>query len=290
MKKYLLIILFILLGVALWVNAQEVSRGLPELKWIDGKPRISSMPYLYDLAEGLVSGHTPWTKIGQSTTATTNTEDVWPVTGTYYPPTSGVSMQVYSTSANDTSTGGGIRTVTVYYLDTNYLEKEEILTLGGLSAVTTVATNIFRVNGFRAATVGGLYAAAGDVSLRHHSGVTVYGRILTGYTRGRNPFFTVPANQTLYVTPIMFSSSLAANKSVVLFTTRATYNDKSKTRLDPLFYMPFHETYVTDNTFFRELEIPTRLPEKVDLKVSVKSSSASALCSTALRGWLESNN
>ena len=218
-----------------------------------------------------------------------NTEDVWPGTGTYYPPTSGVSMEVYSTSANDNATGGGIRTVTIYYLDTNYMEKEETVTLNGLSAVTTTATNMFRINAFRAATVGGLNAAAGDVSLRHFSGTTRYAQISTGNTRGRNSFYTVPANQTLYMTSVTYSSSLAANKSVCLFTTRATYNDKTKIRLNPLFYMPFHEAYVTDNTFYKPMEVPTRLPEKTDLKVSVKSSSASALCTTALRGWLESN-
>lgn len=32
------------------------------VKQIDGKPRVSSMPYLYDIAEGNVTGHVPFSK------------------------------------------------------------------------------------------------------------------------------------------------------------------------------------------------------------------------------------
>ncbi len=39
--------------------------GVPYgVRHIDNKPRISSMPYLYDIAEGNVPNHEPWSKLG----------------------------------------------------------------------------------------------------------------------------------------------------------------------------------------------------------------------------------
>lgn len=48
------------------------------VKHINNKPRVSSMPYLYDIAEGNVAYHVRFSKIGSlpSLTANVNT-DIW---------------------------------------------------------------------------------------------------------------------------------------------------------------------------------------------------------------------
>ena len=54
------------------------------VKHVSNKPRISSMPYLYDIAEGNVTGHTPWSKIGFNGALVADTEaDLWSATGVY---------------------------------------------------------------------------------------------------------------------------------------------------------------------------------------------------------------
>lgn len=58
------------------------------IKQVDGKPRVSNMSYLYDIAEGNVSGHTPWSKIGFNPAVTTSEEDIWSFGGSYVFPTS----------------------------------------------------------------------------------------------------------------------------------------------------------------------------------------------------------
>ena len=55
-------------------------------------------------------------------------------------------MKLASTSANDTAAGTGIRKVRIHYLDADHVPHEEVVTLNGLTAVNTVATDIYRIN------------------------------------------------------------------------------------------------------------------------------------------------
>jgi hypothetical protein len=73
--------------------------GLSTWKEADGKPRVSSMPYVYDIAEGNVSGHTPWSKIGYNPSVSTTQEDVWSFGGEYVFPTEAMTIEVASDSA-----------------------------------------------------------------------------------------------------------------------------------------------------------------------------------------------
>jgi hypothetical protein len=88
---------------------------------VSNKPRVSAMPYLYDIAEGNVSGHTLWEKIGYSVMVGTTTKDIWSYTDNIITiPTTGTAMEVYTNSANDlgtsihsgnTTTGGSTTTL-----------------------------------------------------------------------------------------------------------------------------------------------------------------------------------
>ena len=70
--------------------------GLPYgVKHVQNKPRVSSMDYLYDIAEGNVTGHTPWTKIGYNPALTTE-EDIWSAGGLYVFPAAATQMEVVS--------------------------------------------------------------------------------------------------------------------------------------------------------------------------------------------------
>lgn len=75
------------------------------LPMINYKLRVSSMPYLYDIAEGNVSGHTRWTKLGYTGSLVANTEsDLWSAGGVINWPATAQQMEVVSGSVNDDST------------------------------------------------------------------------------------------------------------------------------------------------------------------------------------------
>ena len=68
----------------------------PGLKTVVGKLRTSSMPYLYDIAEGNVPGHTPFVKIGYNPAVTTSEEVIWSAGGAYVFPTAAAGMEIVS--------------------------------------------------------------------------------------------------------------------------------------------------------------------------------------------------
>lgn len=257
------------------------------VKHVNNKPRISSTPYYVDIAEGNVSGHTPWKKTGFNDDVDIGSENLWTVGGLYVYPTSAMQMEVVSSSGDDASGGTGIKTVELTYLTSDFTEGSEIITLNGTSTVTTVATNIYRVNNFRAKTVGTGGKAAGNIDVRHRSGSPIYSRISTNMTRARNSAYTVPKDKKLYVTNITFSvGGILKNEAyTVRFTTQAKYDNVSGENLD--FFMPYSEVLLEDMPFTKEISIPTGIPAGVDINVLATAYTANCMCISILRGWLE---
>ena len=186
-----------ILGATRFVDESGVAYGV---KHIENKPRVSSMPYLYDVAEGNVAGHTPWSKIGYNGDVGTTEEDLWTVGGSYVFPAAAIQMQVVSSSANDDGAplGTGVQTVRIYYLDAAYVSKTTTVTLNGVAAVNTTATDIFRVQGFRVATAGSGGKAAGNILLQAVGGGVTYSQIATGYTRAQHHLYCASGQGALH--------------------------------------------------------------------------------------------
>ena len=263
------------------LDQNGVSYGV---KQVNGKPRVSAMPYLYDIAEGNIANHSGWSKLGYNDSISTGDEDVWIGGGTYIWPSAASQMQIASTSASDSATGAGARTAIIYYLDGNYAEKTDIVTLPGAGSAFTNATDIFRVQGFRINTAGSLGAAAGTLSLKNSAGTITHSSVAAGYTRARNITYTVPAGKALYVTSFTLSCYNATKG--VRFTTRATYDSSSGAVKD--FFLPYTEVAMTNGVFERELEVPSAFPATTRIKVSATADSGStAVVAVSLRGWVE---
>jgi hypothetical protein len=82
-----------------WLDSTGVARGW---KNVDGNPRVVSQTYLEQIAEGGVTGHSVFEKIGFSTLTGTTAKDVWSYTdATITLPTTGTAMEVYTAHAQD---------------------------------------------------------------------------------------------------------------------------------------------------------------------------------------------
>ena len=85
---------------------------------VGNQPRVSSMPYLFDIAGGHVAGHAPWLKLGYNP-ALTAEEDIWGAGGIYAFPTAETPMAVIGAATDDgspatysgTATGGTATTL-----------------------------------------------------------------------------------------------------------------------------------------------------------------------------------
>lgn len=266
-------------------NQSSVPVYLSTVPHIDSKPRVSSMPYLYDIAEGLVPNHTLWVKNGYNGTLSASEQDLWAVGGLWVGPTSAMQLEVVSSSANDTSAGSGARTVEIFYLDVSFNEKTEILTLNGTTPVATTATDIYRVNTFRVKTVGATGWNEGNIDIRHLSDTPIYSRIATGINRAFTCVFTVPINKILYVANLFFSSASNVANKPVRFISKGTYDNASGSTIS--FFMPYSNAIVCDGSIDMQLELPSRFPTGTDLRITAISPDGASYGAVIARGWLE---
>jgi hypothetical protein len=264
------------------------------VKHVNNKPRVSSMPYLYDIAEGNVPGHNEFEQFGFNGDIDTATEDIWSVGGVYVFPASAQGLEIVSTSADDDGdpVGTGVRVVTIHYLTSDFTSKTEDVTLNGVGVVNTVGTDFFRINSLRAKTCGTLGVAAGVITLRQRTPLTaVYSQIETGNTRSRNSVYTVPKALTLYITSITggcgFAGTAANPSNSALITLRAKYDHLAAGARD--FFLPHAEIQVGGGGggMYRPFEIPIKFPAGTDIKCSAVAVANNTQVSVGLRGWIE---
>jgi hypothetical protein len=258
-------------------------------KSVDGKMRVSSISYLYDIAEGNVTDHTTFAKLGYNAAIGATEEDIITQGGVYpWIAAGGIALEVVSDAAADSLALTGVQKVKVTYLDTDYSEQSQIINMNGVTPVALTDTSILRVNSIRATQVGTGMMAAGNITCRLVGGAaTVYRQMSAGFTRGRGLTYTVPLGKTLYITSIAISSSAAeAGKATVRWIGRAQVDDTAPT-VKIAFFQPFFEILTQDDSFYREFEIPIKVPATADVKVSATSAGLSSACSCELRGWLE---
>ena len=267
-----------------FVDENGVAYGV---KHIDNKPRISSMPYLYDIAELNVVNHVAWTKNGYNGTLSSTEQTLWAVGGDYIFPTAQMQMEVVSSSASDTSAGTGARTVEVFYLDNTLAECSEIITLNGVTPVATTATNIYRINAFRVKTTGAGLQNAGNIDIRNLTDTHIYSRIAAGVNRALNCVYTVPANKTLYVVNLFFSGGANVANRPIRVLTKGTYDTASNSLT--AFFMPYTNAVIVDGSVDMPLEVPSRFPAGTDIKINAISPDGASYGAVIARGWLESN-
>jgi hypothetical protein len=254
----------------------------------DLKLRVCTTPYGYDVAEGNIANHQPFSKMGFNPDVDSSEEDIWAVGGLYAWPTANMRMEVVSSSADDAAEGTGARTVRIRYLTSAFVEKSEDITLNGVTPVPTVATDIYRMNWFRVLTAGTGNKSAGDIDIRHLTDTPIYSRIPVGLTRARNAMYTVPVGKTLYVTQLTYSTGNSQGGRFCRFSFRSNYEDLSNTLTGNVFY-PYSEIGVQDGAFTITYDTPMKFIAGADIKVSATgdATNADALCSVQYRGWLE---
>jgi hypothetical protein len=269
------------------IKWEDTTGASNAFKNVDGKPRFSSTGYLYDIAEGNVTGHTVWTKNGYNGALSASMEDLWAVGGEYVFPATQQQMEVVSSSTDDDSAGTGARTVYISYLDNTFTEHEETLTLDGTTPVATTATNIYRVNTFRVATTGTGLQNAGNIDIRSLDvgEVPIYSRIATGINRAINIIYTVPKDKCLFIYNIFISAGGNVANRPVRFITKATYDNISASLIG--FFMPYTNAIITDGSCDIPIEAPTKFCAGTDIKVSAISPDGATYGAVTLRGWLE---
>lgn len=250
-----------------------------------------SMDYLTAIGSGCVAGHTTFNSLGYNPDITTVREDICEWGGTYIPPPSGgIQMVVQSTSAADDGSpvGTGVWTVEINYLDDVGAEQTEIVTLNGITAVNTVATNIWRVNQFHTKTADitttGTGEAAGNITLKNVAGTSTYAQITVGGNHSRHGFFTIPASMSGYITSATISVGGTTSGRFLKTTLRATCDHSSV--LTPGIFQYKRTLLLMDAALPMPFTIPIKIPALCDIKISGVDENGSYV-SSYIEGWLE---
>ena len=237
--------------------------------------------FFLDISKGLIEGHRSQFKFGRNSNSGTDEEVVWDGGNGYTFLDAAETMEVVSTSLDDTSAGTGARTIQILGLDDNFEELNESVTLNGTTPVTT--TNSFRrvfraivvTDGNESATSG---ANQGDISITSSTSTILQAKILQYNGQTLMAIYTVPAGKTAYVTGI--SLNVGQGKQCLF---------RAKFRNCTVAGCAFSVKYALDifeNTFFGELKVPLMVPEKTDMVFTSELSSTPTVTTSASFGMI----
>jgi len=168
--------------------------------------------FFSDVSLGLYGGTAPGaiirriTRLGQVTIAGSGVaaNDIWTNGGLYPWMTAATSLEVVSSSANDTAAGTGAQSVTVSGLDINGAEISVTVSTNGTTAVPLV-TQFYRINSVGLSTVGSGLRNLGTITVRDVGGgttrqvipISTVADLTPGVDKGSQ--YTVPAGHALLI-------------------------------------------------------------------------------------------
>jgi len=237
-----------------------------------------------DIARGYVPGAVQFGSFGERDFPGEAFEEMIWSDGTYnVPPVTGIQLSFSSTSADDSASGTGIRSIELHYLNANLEEKIEIVTLNGLTAVLTSATDIRFVNLMHINTAGTQSIAQGNIQGSNNG--LVYCSILAGFNVQISSARMVPKNKKFYVAGATAGaiSGTSAARVLIRFVANA-YN--GLTFNDPIIFLPYGSIGIQDSTVVYQFPVPFAFGEGIVVGLRA-SCDKGCIVTGGLYGWLE---
>lgn len=233
-------------------------------------------PWELQVSRGQISWHQSVVIFGYNSDVDTSVETVWPHGGILTFPAAALQLSVSSSSADDTSSGTGARTVYLEGLDANHNVISETVTLSGQTAVTTTKSYL-HINNCYVASAGSGDSAAGTIYFGTGvvtAGVpaTVYDVIQFDYNARITGSYTIPAGYTGYVSQGLFSSGQSSGTGPV--TGRLMTRGTNDIRLTAAV------TTVNNSTADYVFEYPLAVPEKTTLEAQAVGTGNNNACSS----------
>jgi hypothetical protein len=245
---------------------------------------LPSDSIMVNVARGLVSGAQPFGSYGKRIASGAESNVIlWP-NGTFsIPSSSGVQMSLVSTNAADDETGANIRTIEIHYLDINLAQQSEILTLQGLTPVTTTATDIRFINCMHVHTFGTSAYAAGNITASN--GGTTYSEIATGQLRCSSSARMIPAGYKCYVAGAVAGAVSGTASAGVVIQLVASELDANQ-YVDPLIMFPQGGIGLQDATAAFNFPVPYSFSAGTVIALNITTDKA-AIIAGSWYGWIE---
>ena len=232
---------------------------------VGGTIVTNQQDYLFDLADGDISGKTSVDRIGRNSALLANAlETLWDPRGLASYLTSASSVYITSDNGADAVAGTGARTIEVKGLDENYaLATENVNVDDGASTTTFI-----RVFGARTKTAGSGNEAAGTITIRSASGGggIILSQIQRGgsgageasYGQSMNAMYTIPAGKTGYLQQLNAGNNNETGQTNVFVVSR----DFGETM-----FITDDIAMVSGDQITKEYKVPLRFAEKSDIEI-----------------------
>lgn len=198
------------------------------------------------------------------------------------------TVEVISSTINDSANGTGVRTVEIIYLDQNYDLQQTSVTLNGILAVTVQKNGVnITPQGIwwmHTLTHGSNSAADGNITLRLTSGSAPIEMIAAGGNMSLSARCVVPRGYTGFLS-YFYGSAATGNQDIRL---RATVSKLGRSLLDSVYC--FQSTMNPKEGVAIERQLPYLVvPERTRIKVSTISSVAAGLLDSSFTLLLVKN-
>ena len=227
---------------------------------------------------GRREGYKVWNKWGYNGDVDTGTETLWNVGGTFARLTSAQTLNIVSTSANDTNAAGtGAQQVKITGIDASYNEIEETVLLNGTTIVTT--TNSFiGINRKQVSLNGTGIGNAGVITATGSTDLTIQARIDVGIGSTQQALFFTANNSTTMLNWLLINVTKlsggggAPRVTVKMFVTNLVTNARIEV---------YRESIDTDieNHIDLSLEYPFLVQEKSLIELSVTTDTNNTVAS-----------
>jgi hypothetical protein len=265
-----------------WVGVDGTIYGYKEA---DGKPRVSTTPYLYDISEGNIAGHEPRRILGRNEGVTTTLTDLTEIAGgSIKLPTTAQAVEVVSTSADDAGGGIGVQQIEVHYLDNDWNEISQEITLTGLTPVN-LSFPALRFNGVHSLSVGSNNNAVGNIIIRDQGGLgDNYIQITAGDTTSLHGAFSVPLGKSAFIVGWAGSSGKGKETEVRLSINADPH---TFTKTDGA-YNTHDFVSVLSQTRSKNFSLPIKCPEKTDIILkAIVTDTGTVTATGTVELWIE---
>lgn len=265
-------------GLELADNSSAVVSGIEPTAehigqlWIDTSATVGAIvapqDFKLEVAKGNISGHAIFEKFGKNPDIDTGSipEDIWNGGGLYtgQPTGAAETMEIFSSSANDTAAGTGARTVRIFNLldGTGAAVSDVDVTLNGTTPVSLGAGTYYRGGSrIKVLTTGSGGSNAGTITLRHTTTTSnIFAVMPVGLNQTSIAAYTVPLGKTLYIDRIEFQLGRAngsAGQAEMSFRNRPHGADTG--------YNSAVAPSITNSSSYRLMDTQLTFPARTDI-------------------------
>ena len=240
---------------------------------------VASDDFRVGVALGKYPGWRSFRKFGMNDAVVSSTaQEMWPLGTPRTLQTSAFVASVVSDDAADTSAGTGLRTLTVQGLDADYKEVEEIVTLAGLTPVTTTQ-EFLRINRMFGSSAGSSEWNEGNITASLNGATQAYVETLEAQTHQTQ--YTVPVGHTVLVTGFTIETGRMSGSTDLHIVSYVKPPGANQC------WRAISDVYLYNSQHTNDYAVAV-IPEKYEIKQVIRSTT-STQCTGIYSGYLVSN-